>query len=141
MKTSVRSHCHLAVIGALLLSCVAVATVVSTSTSTASQPRAGAGSLSGVNVFGSGFDRPDAIAVGAGHVWVANANGNSVTEMSSSTGAVVQILAGSSYGFNLPDAIVAGSNHAWVANANGNTVTEISTSTGASGLTSGSSWG
>ncbi len=43
--------------------------------------------LSSVNVLGWGFDEPWAITTGGAHIWVAN-NGNSVTELSASTGAL-----------------------------------------------------
>jgi hypothetical protein len=59
---------------------------------------------------------------------VANFAGNSVTELSASTGAVVKVVTGSSYGFDEPDAFTSGGNHIWVANFVGNSVTEFSAS-------------
>ncbi len=47
--------------------------------------------LSGVKVFGWGFDDPVAVASDGNHVWVANHYGNSVTELSASTGALVRV--------------------------------------------------
>jgi DNA-binding beta-propeller fold protein YncE len=82
-------------------------------------------------VLGYGFNGPDAIAVDGTHVWVANANDNSVTKLRASTGALVKILSASSYGFGVPDAIAADGTHVWVANQTGNSVTELNASTGA----------
>jgi len=62
---------------------------------------------------------------------VANANGNSVTELSETTGALVKVISGSSYGFDDPEAITSDGTHVWVANEYGNSVTELSASTGA----------
>ena len=84
--------------------------------------------LSGVNVLGWGFNGPDAITSGGTHVWVANANGDSVTELSASTGALVKVIRGSSYGFDYPSGITSDGTHVWVANYWGNSVTEFSAS-------------
>jgi DNA-binding beta-propeller fold protein YncE len=59
---------------------------------------------------------------------VANANGNSVTELSETTGALVKVIRGSSYGFDFPDAIASDGTHLWVANEVGDSVTEFSAS-------------
>ncbi|MFZ2059161.1 MAG: hypothetical protein WAV54_17310, partial [Acidimicrobiales bacterium] len=53
------------------------------------------GQLSGVNVLGWGFDYPNAIASDGTHVWAANYLGNSVVELSASTGALVKVISGS----------------------------------------------
>ena len=82
-------------------------------------------------VLGWGFDEPDAVAADGTHVWVANASGDSVTELSESTGALVKVLSARSYGFDVPDAIAADGTHVWVADSNGHSVTELSQSTGA----------
>ena len=73
--------------------------------------------LSGVKILGWGFNDPVAIASGSTHVWVANYDGNSVTEFSASTGALVKLISGSRYGFNGPDAIALDGNHVWVTNS------------------------
>ena len=89
-----------------------------------------------------GFRQPDAIASDGTHVWVANNDGNSVTELNASTGALVKVISGSRYEFNDPDAIASDGTHVWVANDDGNSVTELNASTG--GLVkviSGSSYG
>jgi len=55
-----------------------------------------------------------------------------VTELSASTGALVQVISDSSYGFNYPTAVSSDGTHVWVLNAGGNSsVTELSASTGA----------
>ena len=85
--------------------------------------------LSSVNVLGWGFDEPWAITTGGAHIWVAN-NGNSVTELSASTGALVKVIRGSRYGFNGSLGITSDGTHVWVANSDGRSVTELSASTG-----------
>jgi len=64
-------------------------------------------------------------------VWVANWYGNSVIELSETTGALMKVISGSSYGFDYPRAITSDGTHVWVANWYGNSVTELSASTGA----------
>jgi hypothetical protein len=58
-------------------------------------------------------------------VWVANLEGNSVTELSASTGNLVRVISGSSYGFNRPTAISLGGAHVWVVNPLTFSVTEF----------------
>ena len=50
---------------------------------------------------------------------------NSVTELDASTGALVQVITGSSYGFDDPDAVSSDGTHVWVVNGGGNSVTEL----------------
>jgi hypothetical protein len=50
-------------------------------------------------------------------VWVANfggGHGNSVTELDGSTGALIQVLTGSTYGFNRPDGVSSNGSRVWV---------------------------
>ena len=56
-----------------------------------------------------------------------------MTELSASTGALVQVISGSSYGFDNPHAVSSDGTHVWVANDSNtlNSVTELSASTGA----------
>jgi hypothetical protein len=63
-------------------------------------------------------------------VWAANSIGNSVTELSAATGALIKVISGPSYGFNGPDAVFSDGTHVWVANSGGS-VTELSEATGA----------
>ena len=74
---------------------------------------------------------------------MANASGDSVTELSATTGALVRVIRGSSYGFDEPKGITSDGNHIWVTNeGKGNSVTELSASTGALvKVISGSSYG
>jgi DNA-binding beta-propeller fold protein YncE len=63
-----------------------------------------------------GFKSPIAIDSDGTHVWVANTGGYSVTELSATTGALVQVISGSSYGFVGPYAISSDGSDVWVAN-------------------------
>ncbi len=87
--------------------------------------------VTGVQVLGWGFGQPDAVSSDGTHVWVANGGGKSVTELSASTGALLQVIKGSSYGFDAPSAISSDGTDVWVANSQSNSVTELSASTGA----------
>jgi YVTN family beta-propeller protein len=58
--------------------------------------------VGGVQVLGWGFDLPNALSSDGTHVWVANEGNNTVTELDASTGALVQVISGSSYGFDSP---------------------------------------
>ncbi len=90
------------------------------------------------------FDSSDATHVGVPnfHVWVTNYGGNSVTELSAKTGALVQVISGSSYGFNEPLAISSDGTDVWVMNGGNNSVTELSASTGSRvQVLSGSNYG
>jgi YVTN family beta-propeller protein len=79
-----------------------------------------------VQTIGSFYDSSSISSDGT-HVWVANYQGNSVTEINASTGAIVQTInVGSS-----PQSISSDGTHVWVANSGGNSVTELNASTGA----------
>jgi hypothetical protein len=87
--------------------------------------------LSGVRVLGWGFASPASIASDGTHVWVANFDANSVTELSATTGRLVQVISGASYQFNGPNSVVSDGTHVWVVNISGNgSVTELSAKTG-----------
>lgn len=58
-----------------------------------------------------------------------NDNGESVTELADSTGALVKTLGGS-YGFDSPDAPAFDGTHIWVTNICGNSVAELNASSG-----------
>jgi hypothetical protein len=75
------------------------------------------------------FNKPHAIAVNGGHLWIANYGGNSVTE-TTSTGAWIRTISGASYGFNGPDTVVSHLGYVFVVN-HGGSVTELNGSTGA----------
>jgi hypothetical protein len=77
------------------------------------------------------FSDPQAIASDGTHIWVANQDGHSVTELNASTGALVRTISGTSYKFNGPSAITSEGTHVWVAGRRGSSVTELNASTGA----------
>ena len=60
------------------------------------------------------FDGPDAEALAAGHLFVANAGGNSVTELNASTGALLGVISGPAYRFNTPGAMALSGRRAGV---------------------------
>ncbi len=69
---------------------------------------------------------------------MANGGGNSVTELSAATGALVKVISGPSYRFAFLNkrllsaaAVASDGSHVWVTNFAGNAVTELSASTGA----------
>ncbi len=90
---------------------------------------------------GYDFDDPTALVVHSGSVFVVNSDGNSVTQLSDSTGALVQVISNvsnPSYQFDDPNAIADMSGDIWVTNATGGStsdplagsVTEFKASTG-----------
>lgn len=99
---------------------LAVGSLVAPSIAHASSPRVGA----------SEFDEPTGLAIGGGHLWVANKAGNSVTEINPSNGAwIATIASAKNYHFNRPVAITRNGANLFVLNA-GNSVTEMTASTG-----------
>jgi hypothetical protein len=84
--------------------------------------------LTGTHMLGWGFYSPDAMAIAGLDLFVANSDGESVTEISTSTGALVRVVSRSSYQFDDPDAMAVAGAQLFVANAGGSCVTEISTS-------------
>ena len=78
---------------------------------------------------GYGFNGSLGIASDGTHIWVANPGGQSVTELSASTGALVKVIRGQGYGFDDPWAITTAGGNIWVTN--NRSVTELSAATGA----------
>jgi streptogramin lyase len=74
--------------------------------------------------------QPDALLAVGGKVWVASCAGNAVTEISRTTGLVIQTISEATYGFNCPDALAVDGTNILVANESGNSITEVSASTG-----------
>ena len=72
-------------------------------------------------------------------MWVTNNGTNgatglgvdSVTELSASTGALVQVISASSYEFKYPDSVSSDGSHVWVTTSRFNSVTELKASTAA----------
>jgi DNA-binding beta-propeller fold protein YncE len=79
--------------------------------------------LTGPEVFGWGFDTPFPVATDGTDVWVANAAGDSVTELTASTGTFVQAFSGSAYDFDEADAVATDGTDVWVTNAAAQSVT------------------
>jgi len=77
-----------------------------------------------------GFTNPTDIAADGTHIWVANYNGNSVTELNASDGNWVRTLSGGTYGFSGPYGIATDGTHIWVTNNSGGSVTELNASDG-----------
>ncbi|MGH2977777.1 MAG: YncE family protein, partial [Gaiellaceae bacterium] len=73
-----------------------------------------------------GFSFPEGVAFDGSHIWVANATGNSVTEMNTSDGSLVRTLSGGSYRFNDPLGVAFDGSHIWVTSQGGDSVTEVS---------------
>jgi DNA-binding beta-propeller fold protein YncE len=68
-------------------------------------------------------------------VWVANSEGNSVTELNASNGSLVRVINATADGFNFPTSVAVSGTHVWVTNnlTNnniGNSVTELNASNG-----------
>ena len=61
---------------------------------------------------------------------MANGGGNSVTELTASTPALVRVISGSAYSFNDPDAMAVAGNDLFVANEWGNSLTVLDAATG-----------
>jgi DNA-binding beta-propeller fold protein YncE len=69
-----------------------------------------------------GLATPVAISSDGTHVWVASQYGDSVTELTA-TGALVQVISGSSYAFDEPVAISSDGTDVWVANFGDQSIT------------------
>jgi hypothetical protein len=75
----------------------------------------------------------NAIAFGAGHVWVSSAGEESVTEFSSTRPQQLseRSISKSTYDFKDPDGITFDWGRIWVSNYSSNSVTEINAANGA----------
>ena len=84
-------------------------------------------------VYAGGSDKfgdPQAITSARTHIWVANQDGDSVTELNASDGTLAGIISGTRYKFNGPSAITSEGTHVWVADRRGDSVTELNASNG-----------
>jgi DNA-binding beta-propeller fold protein YncE len=122
---ALRGTVHLAAAGSLVVASMITAAPAGAIT-TSSAPLA----LTGPTVFGGGFEFPASVSVDGTHVWVANYDGNSLTELDRSTGRLVREFPPSD-GFNSPQGVSSDGTHVWVANSGGNSVTELDAATGA----------
>ncbi|HUZ41977.1 MAG TPA: hypothetical protein VMU68_11385 [Acidimicrobiales bacterium] len=75
-------------------------------------------SVSSASTGASGFSSPDAIAVSASDVWVANVIGNSVAEFNVASGSLVRVINAKADGFHRPEGIAVNGSHVWVTNSN-----------------------
>jgi serine/threonine protein kinase len=97
-------------------------------TAPATPPRVGLAGVYSASQYG--FNVPYDIAAYGNDVWVANGDGNSVTELNASNGDWIQTLGGSEYGFDQPIGILDDGKHLWITNTLGNSLTELSASDG-----------
>lgn len=111
--------------------CSLVASLVAAAVLPGTSSAAQAPHLSGANVFGWDFSFPDAVASDGGDVWVANAYAGTVVELDAATGALVRVLAGTTYRFSYPDAVVTDGTDVWVLNGSHGGITEFEAASGA----------
>jgi len=71
------------------------------------------------------LDRPAALAVAGGAVWVASPGTDSVTELSAGTGVLLRILSGPRYGFAGPAGLAVAGLRLWVTDQAGDEVTAL----------------
>jgi DNA-binding beta-propeller fold protein YncE len=76
------------------------------------------------------FSGPASVAVSGTHVWVANYEGNSVTELNASNGSLLRVINATADGFNFPTSVAVSGTHVWVTNQYGSSVTELNASNG-----------
>jgi len=87
--------------------------------------------VSGTQVLGWDFNYPEAVSSDGAKVWVENLDGDSVTELTASTGALVKVNLLPTCGFSYPDGVASDGTHVCERrSANGDSVTELSASTG-----------
>jgi YVTN family beta-propeller protein len=78
------------------------------------------------------FDGPGGISTDGTHTWVVNNDGQSVTELDTSNGAVVQVIPLPGYEVSGgSDFISSDGTHVWVTNMEGDSVYELDAATGA----------
>jgi streptogramin lyase len=76
------------------------------------------------------FDDPAALAVHRGDMWVANAAGNSLTEVNTASRSLIRVLSAARYRLGQPRALLADHGDIWVANTGGNSLTEVNAGNG-----------
>jgi hypothetical protein len=73
---------------------------------------------------GYNFDGPAAVTATLNQIWVANQNGDSVTEFNTADGSWVRTITGSSYGLLQPAGVAVTPTGVFVANLGANSVTD-----------------
>ncbi|HEY3907324.1 MAG TPA: hypothetical protein VGM14_25700 [Streptosporangiaceae bacterium] len=76
------------------------------------------------------FNDPEGLASDGSDLFVANAGGNSITEVKVSDGSLVRIVQGPGYAFSRPEAMVFDGTDLWVSNPGGGSITELSAADG-----------
>jgi hypothetical protein len=78
-----------------------------------------------------GFDQPTGIAAHLGNLWVTNEAGQSLTELSASTGALIQVITSDDYYLPTPGPITYGDGYFFAASPPGSSpmITQITAST------------
>lgn len=76
------------------------------------------------------FDVPVSITASGRSVWVANSDGNSITQLNSKSGDVERVIRAKSDQFLDPTSVVYSSGRIWVVNSYGNSITELNANTG-----------
>jgi len=78
-----------------------------------------------------GFNGPTGVAVQGQHVWVTNANANSVTELSATDGSLVRVVSlGDATQTVEPMGVAADNSDVWVAGLGNSSVTELNATDG-----------
>ena len=76
------------------------------------------------------FARPTSITVAAGHAFVTNQAGASVTMIDLATGHLLRVIAGGAYGFAMPTGATSVGSSVWVTNWSNSSITALSAATG-----------
>jgi hypothetical protein len=126
-STDSSRHRRAARVAAVGASALLVASLVMTGVAVASPQRL-AVPTSHPDAGSLGLDKPAAIAVAGGNLWIANRASHSVTEVAPD-GTLIRTVAAAADGFRGPDAIAASGSHLFVVNGGGS-VTELSASDG-----------
>ncbi len=77
-----------------------------------------------------GISSPTGVASDGTHIWVANANSNSLTEFIARSGNVVRVIADQRYALNNPVDVVSNGRYVFVLNSRNNSITQIRASSG-----------
>ncbi len=129
MSSSTRSAGRRPIVcAAAILAAVGAALPLLATSAAAASGRGSGASATLAGRRGIGLDRPTAITVDKGRLWVVDAGSDSVTELSGS-GALIRTVSGPAYDLRQPDAIAGDGADLFVVNHAGS-VTEIDQSDG-----------